>query len=73
MAGNVFIFPGQGSQTVGMGKDVAEASPAAMDIFRRADEVLGFELSKVCFEGPESELKRTELQQPAILVTSIAE
>ena len=72
MAGNVFIFPGQGSQTVGMGKDVAEASPAAMDIYRRADEVLGFELSKVCFEGPESELKRTELQQPAILVTSVA-
>lgn len=72
MAGNVFIFPGQGSQAVGMGKDIAEASPAAMNIYRRADEVLGFELSKVCFEGPESELMRTELQQPAILVTSVA-
>ncbi len=65
-------FPGQGSQTVGMGRDVFEASPAARAAFQAADDVLGLPLTRLCFEGPEEELVRTEVQQPAILTTSIA-
>jgi [acyl-carrier-protein] S-malonyltransferase len=66
------LFPGQGSQEVGMGRDVCEASPAARAVYATADAVLGFPLSKLCFEGPEEELRRTEIQQPALLATSIA-
>jgi [acyl-carrier-protein] S-malonyltransferase len=66
------LFPGQGSQEVGMGRDVCEASPAARAVFDTADAVLGFPLSRLCFEGPEDELRRTEIQQPALLATSIA-
>jgi [acyl-carrier-protein] S-malonyltransferase len=66
------LFPGQGSQEVGMGRDVFEASPAARSTFEAADAALGFPLSRLCFEGPEQELRRTELQQPAILATSVA-
>ena len=66
------LFPGQGSQQVGMGRDVWEASPAARAVFACADSVLGFPLSHLCFEGPEEELRRTEIQQPALLATSIA-
>jgi [acyl-carrier-protein] S-malonyltransferase len=66
------LFPGQGSQAVGMGRDVFEASPAARATFEAADRALGFALTKLCFEGPEDELRRTEIQQPAILTTSIA-
>ena len=66
------LFPGQGSQRVGMGRDVCQASEAARAIFRVADETLGFELSKLCFEGPEEELRQTEIQQPAILTLSVA-
>jgi [acyl-carrier-protein] S-malonyltransferase len=66
------LFPGQGSQEVGMGRDVYEASPAARAVFDAADAALGFPLSKLCFEGPEEELLRTEIQQPAILTTGIA-
>ncbi len=66
------LFPGQGSQEVGMGRDVAEGSAAARAVFEEADAVLGWSLSKLCFEGPEAELRRTEIQQPAILVTSVA-
>ncbi|MGH0028683.1 MAG: ACP S-malonyltransferase [Myxococcota bacterium] len=66
------LFPGQGSQEVGMGRDAAEASSAARAVFESADAALGFSLSKLCFEGPEEELRRTEIQQPAILTTSIA-
>lgn len=66
------VFPGQGSQEVGMGRDVREASPAAREVFEAADDALGFGLSRICFEGPESELVRTEIQQPAILTTGVA-
>jgi [acyl-carrier-protein] S-malonyltransferase len=66
------LVPGQGSQEVGMGRDVCDASPAARAVFEAADRVLGFALSKLCFEGPDEELRRTEIQQPAILTTSVA-
>jgi [acyl-carrier-protein] S-malonyltransferase len=66
------LFPGQGSQEVGMGRDVCEASAAARAVFAAADAALGFPLSKLCFEGPEDDLLRTEIQQPAILTTGIA-
>lgn len=66
------LFPGQGSQEVGMGRDVYEASPAARDVFDTADAALGFALTRLCFEGPEEELVRTEIQQPAILTVSVA-
>lgn len=67
-----FLFPGQGAQTVGMGKDFAEKFPAAAQIFSRADEIVGFELSKICFEGPEEKLNTTTISQPAIFTTSAA-
>jgi [acyl-carrier-protein] S-malonyltransferase len=66
------LFPGQGSQSVGMGKALYEASPAARAVFDAADAALGFPLSKLCFEGPEEELKLTANTQPAILTHSIA-
>jgi [acyl-carrier-protein] S-malonyltransferase len=66
------IFPGQGSQVVGMGKDLAEKYPAARQAFAEADETLGYKLSQVCFEGPEEDLRLTEITQPAILTASIA-
>ncbi|CAN5865194.1 ACP S-malonyltransferase [soil metagenome] len=66
------IFPGQGSQHVGMGRDIAERFLLARDTFLEADEALGFPLSQLCWEGPEAELTRTENAQPAILVHSVA-
>jgi len=65
-----FLFPGQGSQTVGMGRGFYEASSHARDIFARADETLDFKISRLCFEGPEEELKLTQNTQPALLVVS---
>ena len=66
------IFPGQGSQVIGMGKELAEKYPAARQTFAEADEALGYKLSQLCFEGPEDKLRLTEITQPAILTTSIA-
>src|SRR5579871_4555407 len=66
------IFPGQGSQVVGMGKDLAEKYPVARQTFEEADEALGYKLSQLCFEGPEDQLRLTKITQPAILTVSIA-
>ena len=67
-----FVFPGQGAQYPGMGKELFEKYPAARNAFDEADSALGFALSKMCFEGSEAELQLTENTQPAILTTSIA-
>lgn len=67
-----YIFPGQGSQYVGMGKDLCEQFSVAKKYFDEADSILGFSLSKICFEGPEEELKQTKNTQPAIFLHSIA-
>ena len=67
-----FLFPGQGSQAVGMGKELAGKYPVAGKTFDEADEALGYKLSQVCFEGPEEKLRMTEITQPAILTASTA-
>src|SRR5256885_12213951 len=67
-----FVFPGQGAQYAGMGKQMAAASAQARQVFLRADEVLGFPLSRLCWDGPDDELRRTDTTQPAILATSMA-
>ena len=74
MASNqiAFVFPGQGSQYVGMGKDLCSDFDAAKKVFAEADDALGFSLSDLCFTGPEADLKLTENTQPAILAASIA-
>ena len=66
------LFPGQGSQFVGMGKDLCDAFPEAKRVFDEADAALGFSISKICFEGPEEDLRRTANTQPAILTHSVA-
>jgi [acyl-carrier-protein] S-malonyltransferase len=67
-----FLFPGQGSQAVGMGKELAERHAIARQTFEEADETLGYRLSQLCFEGPEDQLRLTEITQPAILTASVA-
>ena len=69
---SVAVFPGQGSQKPGMGKDLAEQFAVAREVFEEADDALGFSISRLCFEGPAEELQLTENTQPAILTTSVA-
>ncbi len=73
MASNIFILcPGQGAQIVGMGKALYDSSPAAKEIFEKANAILGFDLTAICFNGPEERLNQTDVSQPAIYVTSVA-
>ena len=67
-----FCFPGQGSLEVGMGREIAEAVPEAMDVYRVGSEVTGMDLAQLCFEGPLEELVETEVQQPTLVATSLA-
>jgi len=67
-----FLFPGQGAQLVGMGAEIAQSFPAAAEIYKKADDTVGYELSKICFEGPAEKLNTTTISQPAIFATSAA-
>ncbi|MFO1095403.1 MAG: ACP S-malonyltransferase [Planctomycetaceae bacterium] len=67
-----FLFPGQGAQHVGMGRKIAEQFPAARRLFEQANAILGYDLARLCFEGPAAQLDATDVSQPAIFVTSLA-
>src|SRR3954447_23801152 len=69
---DAFVFPGQGSQAVGMGRDLAQAFPCAREVFEEVDEALGQHLSRLIFEGPEADLTLTENAQPALMAVSMA-
>ncbi|MHC4076637.1 MAG: ACP S-malonyltransferase [Planctomycetota bacterium] len=68
----VFLFPGQGAQSAGMGKEISESFSTASEVFERANEIVGYDLRRLCFEGPEEKLNTTAISQPAIFVTSAA-
>jgi [acyl-carrier-protein] S-malonyltransferase len=72
MSKTAFLFPGQGSQSVGMGRDLASAFPIARRTFEEANDALGFDLADLCFQGPEEQLRLTEFTQPAIFTVSVA-
>lgn len=72
MMKTAFLFPGQGAQHVGMGKDIAESFPQAKALFERANGIVGYDLQQICFEGPEDKLNATAVSQPAIFVVSAA-
>ncbi len=72
MSGAGYLFPGQGAQVVGMGKDIHDAYDYVKEIYGKANEVLGYDIAKLCFEGPIEELTKTSISQPAILTTSVA-
>src|SRR5437870_11344623 len=72
MSGVVFLFPGQGSQYAGMGRELADSFPVARRVFEEADRALGFSISQLCFSGPDEALKLTENTQPAIHTVSVA-
>lgn len=72
MSKTAWVFPGQGSQVVGMGFELARKYPEVAQLYAQADQALGYSLSRLCFEGPEAELTRTDNAQPALLVTSLA-
>jgi [acyl-carrier-protein] S-malonyltransferase len=72
MTATAVLFTGQGAQSVGMGQDVAESSPAAAKVFEQANQIVGYDLRQICFEGPAEKLEQTDIQQPAIFTAGVA-
>ncbi|HEY8551834.1 MAG TPA: acyltransferase domain-containing protein, partial [Thermaerobacter sp.] len=72
MSATAVVFPGQGAQYVGMGRDLYERFPEVRQVFAEASEAAGFDIARLCFEGPEEQLQLTEYQQPALLAVGVA-